>query len=779
MSLPSTFNTFFYTNALSGQDFLIGYRGLTEFRTDVNSLTSSLTNVFLATSQLSSVTATLPPGIAPVSLVASVSSSLYSQLSAGANSTLLIQNSTFWDNSSTFTGVNSANYLALYTAVTANSAVWSAGNSPTLPSVITFVENNSSFFLNSSTFTDANSANYLALYTGVSGNSALWNNAFTFTVQNSSFLLTQSSQVAANSAAWNNASTFTNSNYGAIVNAINFVTEYSSFLVNESTLGSANSAFWINSATFTNANSANYLALYTAVSANSATWNTVITFLESNSAYILNEINLVAANSAFWNNSDTFSNTISAAYLSLYTAVSANSGLWGSASNPSLPGIITFVQTNSSFLLTQSSQVAANSAAWNNASSFTNTNYAYILNVINYVNQYSSFLLNESNLVASNSAFWNNASTFIDSNSGNDLAVYTAVSSTSSYWNTISTFVTQNSSFLLNASTFTDTNSANYLALYTGVSSNSAFWNNASTFTDANSSNYLALYTTVTANSSVWGTVTTFVQTNSAHQLSVYSTVNTNSGTWNGGGIASTFSVISALGTTQGTANLITTTTTIVSSCLSGTQDSLLLPVFSTQEKLTVSNQTSNSIYLFPQYGSFINTLSANQPYIIVPQGSSDFNLINSFYTYTSNEKNTLKAYYYVSKNLLNMPADGSTQINFDGRLIDTHNAVTTFTSGSAGFWKFTAPFPCTVNVDCYIQSQFNAVTLYLFKNNSEYISGWYSNNSQGPNVIGNFQITLAQNDWIDLRPNDSSTISIGGGVPVNGTTSTIRIYTV
>lgn len=107
---------------------------------------------------------------------------------------------------------------------------------------------------------------------------------------------------------------------------------------------------------------------------------------------------------------------------------------------------------------------------------------------------------------------------------------------------------------------------------------------------------------------------------------------------------------------------------------------------------------------------------------------------------------------YYLSANTTT-----SNQINFSAKLYDTHNAVTTGAS-----WKFTAP-----QNGKYLITGFFATTgnyrILLYKNGSTFVYSLGVTPVSSPNIcVVSYPIDLLAGDYIDLRPDSSSTWSGG-----------------
>jgi hypothetical protein len=107
-------------------------------------------------------------------------------------------------------------------------------------------------------------------------------------------------------------------------------------------------------------------------------------------------------------------------------------------------------------------------------------------------------------------------------------------------------------------------------------------------------------------------------------------------------------------------------------------------------------------------------------------------------------------ATYYLSANQSTV-----SQINFDTKLTDTHNAVTT----GVGIWKFTAPVPGIYLFSIGVQKDAGTGTIVVYKNNSSFRTALVFDANFKTAVS---QIELAAGDFIDFRPSPLSII-IGG----------------
>jgi hypothetical protein len=135
-----------------------------------------------------------------------------------------------------------------------------------------------------------------------------------------------------------------------------------------------------------------------------------------------------------------------------------------------------------------------------------------------------------------------------------------------------------------------------------------------------------------------------------------------------------------------------------------------------------------------------------------------------------SNDTDTrvVAATYSLSSN--NAPG-ANTQINFDTKIIDTHNAVTT----GAGAWKFTAPMPGNYQILTNVkQASATAFDSTLFLNGSTYVL-MVQLNANGDTKSGCATLSLSAGDTVDLRISAAGTVG-GGTSPRNSIISINRL---
>lgn len=112
-------------------------------------------------------------------------------------------------------------------------------------------------------------------------------------------------------------------------------------------------------------------------------------------------------------------------------------------------------------------------------------------------------------------------------------------------------------------------------------------------------------------------------------------------------------------------------------------------------------------------------------------------------------------ASYYCSANVSASPTQ---PINFDTKIEDTHNAVTTSTTA----WKFTAPAGGVYYIGTYNygQNPGTSVNFQIYKNNAAVKILNYQ--PSGSNTSGATFIRVNANDFIDVRPSVSRTVTGG-----------------
>lgn len=165
----------------------------------------------------------------------------------------------------------------------------------------------------------------------------------------------------------------------------------------------------------------------------------------------------------------------------------------------------------------------------------------------------------------------------------------------------------------------------------------------------------------------------------------------------------------------------------------------------------SISARSHGSGSLFLQAGEYID---------IVPDSAMTL-AGNSFYGFsvesstagsqTFAREEFVGASYYLSAN-----STTSAQINFSAKLYDTHGAVTTGAS-----WKFTAPQTGKYLITGFLSTSGNYRVL-LYKNNSAYIYSLGVTPASASVTTISYAIDLLSGDYIDIRPDSSSTWSGG-----------------
>jgi hypothetical protein len=113
-------------------------------------------------------------------------------------------------------------------------------------------------------------------------------------------------------------------------------------------------------------------------------------------------------------------------------------------------------------------------------------------------------------------------------------------------------------------------------------------------------------------------------------------------------------------------------------------------------------------------------------------------------------------------------------QINFDGKLFDTHSAVTTGAS-----WKFTAPVSGIYSISGVIGSAGNPMNWLLYKGGSSYCYVGSNITGQGPSYrtpINSPNIRLNAGEYIDIRPDASGSITASASTPYSTVISITRV---
>jgi hypothetical protein len=120
-------------------------------------------------------------------------------------------------------------------------------------------------------------------------------------------------------------------------------------------------------------------------------------------------------------------------------------------------------------------------------------------------------------------------------------------------------------------------------------------------------------------------------------------------------------------------------------------------------------------------------------------------------------------ASYYCS---VNQTTTSGNPINFDTSTFDTNSAVTTGSS-----WKFTAPYTGYYQITMSSSSTATSSTiLYQIYKNGSIFNGSFAD---GPTAdvypgVGAYTISLNAGDYVDVRPNVSTTISGGALTAIN-----------
>ena len=83
---------------------------------------------------------------------------------------------------------------------------------------------------------------------------------------------------------------------------------------------------------------------------------------------------------------------------------------------------------------------------------------------------------------------------------------------------------------------------------------------------------------------------------------------------------------VSAAGTTQATATLLTASVSVVTTCAAGAGVRLpVTPTVSARDRLTAANHTANTLACYPPTGGKLGAQTTNAPALIAPGKSADF----------------------------------------------------------------------------------------------------------------------------------------------------------
>lgn len=155
------------------------------------------------------------------------------------------------------------------------------------------------------------------------------------------------------------------------------------------------------------------------------------------------------------------------------------------------------------------------------------------------------------------------------------------------------------------------------------------------------------------------------------------------------------------------------------------------------------------------------------------PTGSVNFAGLFSIHMNQGNQPisqdPSVVAKYYMSSST---SVSATTSINYDTKVEDTANAVTT----GSGTWKFTAPVSGHYSVCATDQISGSSCSIAVWKNGSAdtYILTLGVAGTNGP-LNGCTTMQLNQGDYIDTRPNNTVTIT-GGSAPYTASISIYRI---
>jgi hypothetical protein len=119
----------------------------------------------------------------------------------------------------------------------------------------------------------------------------------------------------------------------------------------------------------------------------------------------------------------------------------------------------------------------------------------------------------------------------------------------------------------------------------------------------------------------------------------------------------------------------------------------------------------------------------------------------------------TVAASYHLSSN---QSVSTTVRYNFDAKIFDTHNAVTTGAS-----WVFTAPISGKYEIWINSYASSSSYNNYIYKNGSQF--QYINDGINGKSASGNVMIDLIAGDTVHARPNTS--ITAQGGNLITGYT--------
>jgi hypothetical protein len=151
-----------------------------------------------------------------------------------------------------------------------------------------------------------------------------------------------------------------------------------------------------------------------------------------------------------------------------------------------------------------------------------------------------------------------------------------------------------------------------------------------------------------------------------------------------------------------------------------------------------------------------VSSVGASAGQVLTFQGAS------SLPTWTAQSIiGTIVASYYMSVDETVTP---TAQFNFDTKVYDSNNAVTTGTAGSAGTWKFTAPTTGIYLVTGWVPTAFGGGNFTsIYKNGSDYATVNFNGGYVSTGQTFSYQISLNSGDYFDIRTTAPSTTAYGG----------------
>ena len=325
---------------------------------------------------------------------------------------VVISSSANWNSTYTTVETNSASWGTggvpqnlVFDPVTANLSL-TLGNTVSLsslsatgnPAINSIVISNSSYWNNSYTTLTANSAFWQNTYSTVSSNSANWSNAYSNLVSNSAaYLSGYDLSFLSVSSNWNTAYTLAT---GLTSLSSNWQSTFTTLCSNSSnwnatytTVQNASGNWGADFTAYTNltANSANWQSTYTTLCSNSANW---VTYSSLNTGSFVNytDIDTVTGN---WNNAYTLATgltSLSSNWQSVYTTVCSYSAGWGTGGSANL-GQIPVLSGTWNTAYTLATGLTSLSSNWQTAYQNVSANNLYLNSGTTSLSAVSAYVL--------------------------------------------------------------------------------------------------------------------------------------------------------------------------------------------------------------------------------------------------------------------------------------------------------------------------------------------------------------------------------------------------